>query len=94
VTQPTEAKNDKEAEPNSQQRIEERLYADAIDYVNEQAEAKEESERLQPEELSSCVFGTVGFRRFREFFCFLSRPVVHKLFFRFHQCETRLMGFL
>ena len=50
MTQSAQAEDDEKAEADAQQRVEERLHADAIDYVNEQAKAKQEGQGLKPDE--------------------------------------------
>ena len=84
MTQSTQTKDDEEAEADAQQRVEKRLHADAIDYVNEQAEAEQKGECLEPNERAARVVGS-GFRFFGEFFCFTGCPVVCELFSRFNQ---------
>lgn len=84
VTQAAQEENDKESETDAEQRVEERLHADAVDDVNEQGEAENEGQGLKPNEGSARVAGT-GFWFFGEVFCFTGGPAICELFSRFNQ---------
>ena len=87
VAHSTEAEDDEEAKADAKQSVEERLDADAIDDVDEQAKAEQKSQRLKPNERSSRFTGS-GFGFFDEFFRVTGSPVVGKLFSRFNQGDA------
>src|SRR5215211_7614487 len=84
MAQSTQTKDHEEAEADAQQCVKERLDSDAIDHQDEQAEAKQERECLEPDERSARVAGS-GFRLFGEFFYFTGCPVVCEVFSRIDQ---------
>src|ERR1051326_2298894 len=79
VTKRVETKNNEEAEADAQQRVEKRLHADAIDDEDEQREAENEGERLQPDERAARGIGSGSYGLFREFFCISVLPVFELL---------------
>src|SRR6476646_506073 len=75
VPQAVETEDDEETKTNAQQRVEQRLHTDPIDDEDEQCEAENEGERLQPDKRPARGVSGGGFRFFREFFCIRGWPV-------------------
>ena len=69
VTRAADGQQDqKTEEADAEQRVEDRLHADAIDDVNEQAEAEQEGDRLKPDEGAARIAGTGRLGFIDEFF--------------------------
>jgi hypothetical protein len=67
MSRAADCKQNEETKPDAYEGIEDRLDTDPINYVNEEADAKEEGYALEPDERSSRTVGTCGLRLVHEF---------------------------